>query len=151
MGRKLTESELQLLDPERRRRIHKCRRYYAENRERLTTEVRKYQQRNRAEIVARKKRAYYTEAAHRAYLDKVYGKGAADHYYKQLQKQDGKCVGCGKKTVRRLAQDHHSISGQLRGALCATHCNRILGYARENPEVLRRLADYLEWWESDRF
>ncbi len=28
MGRKLTANELQQLDPERRRRIEKCRRYY---------------------------------------------------------------------------------------------------------------------------
>lgn len=39
--------------------------------------------------------------------------------------------------------DHDHSSGVVRGALCAS-CNMGLGYFKDNPEVLRAAAGYLE-------
>lgn len=39
--------------------------------------------------------------------------------------------------------DHDHKTGKLRNIVCA-HCNSMLGFARDNPEVLRRAAEYLE-------
>jgi hypothetical protein len=39
--------------------------------------------------------------------------------------------------------DHDHTSGAFRGWLCI-NCNTALGYAKDNPVVLRALADYLE-------
>lgn len=52
--------------------------------------------------------------------------------------------GNGTKTAaKRLAIDHSHASGQLRGFLCG-NCNRALGLADDSPELLRKMADYLE-------
>lgn len=71
-----------------------------------------------------------------------------------LQKQNGKCI-CGKlPTNRSLAIDHKHLKNdkklkpeqkrkQLRGLLC-DKCNRALGMLKDNPEVLRLLANYLD-------
>jgi hypothetical protein len=47
------------------------------------------------------------------------------------------------KTGRRLHFDHCHRTGRFRGWLCH-HCNTGLGAARDNPEILRRMIDYLE-------
>jgi hypothetical protein len=44
---------------------------------------------------------------------------------------------------KRLAIDHSHTNGKLRGFLCG-HCNRALGLADDSPELLRKMADYLE-------
>lgn len=61
----------------------------------------------------------------------------------------GKCDICGE--TRRLCIDHdhgccpdNSSCGKcIRGLLCGW-CNNSLGHARDNPEILRKLAVYLE-------
>lgn len=68
--------------------------------------------------------------------------------------QDGLCAGCGTGllTLNRaphVDHDHSCCSGKIacgkcvRGLLCS-RCNIVLGQARDNPDTLRRLADYLE-------
>lgn len=51
------------------------------------------------------------------------------------------CEVCGREVV--LSLDHNHTTGELRGWLCGG-CNVALGYARENPEILRKIADYIE-------
>lgn len=48
-----------------------------------------------------------------------------------------------KRRTKRLAVDHDHGTGAIRGFLC-THCNRGLGYADHDPDLLRAMADYLE-------
>lgn len=49
--------------------------------------------------------------------------------------------GCG--SMKKISLDHDHATGQFRGWLC-DDCNNALGRARDNPAVLRALADYLE-------
>jgi hypothetical protein len=42
-----------------------------------------------------------------------------------------------------LYVDHDHETGLARGLTCAS-CNTALGHAHEDPERLRRMADYLE-------
>lgn len=58
---------------------------------------------------------------------------------RMLDSQNGKCVGCG---LNPTDLDHDHLTGKNRGLLCR-HCNLILGHARDNPEVLEKLAVYL--------
>lgn len=51
------------------------------------------------------------------------------------------CEVCG--SIESLVIDHDHSSGQYRGVLCDL-CNKALGQARDNPEILRDLASYLE-------
>ena len=77
-------------------------------------------------------------------------------YETLLEKQNWVCAVClspetmvdkrsGK--TRRLAVDHNHATGMVRGLLCCA-CNQTIGRLKENPDTLRRLADYLEMWSS---
>lgn len=59
----------------------------------------------------------------------------------------GKCPGCKKEVDLVFDHDHsccvYGCIDCFRGFLCAS-CNHALGYAKDTPEVLRRLANYLE-------
>ena len=50
---------------------------------------------------------------------------------------------------KSISVDHDHDTGRIRGVLC-DRCNRALGYLRDNPDLLRRAADYLERppWEG---
>jgi hypothetical protein len=62
--------------------------------------------------------------------------------------QRGRCAGCGRRVgvVKAGAVDHDHALGNtraaVRGILCST-CNRFLGYVRDDPQTLVRLALYL--------
>lgn len=79
-----------------------------------------------------------------------------DEYAEILAVQGGVCAGCKRppSDTRNLDVDHKHQRGDkrcepleraahVRGLLCH-RCNRGLGLMGENPETLRRLADYLE-------
>lgn len=62
----------------------------------------------------------------------------------------GRCDTCGRtppetgrKRIRRLTIDHNHRTGAFRGLLCAS-CNSAIGFAGDDPDRLRILADYLE-------
>ena len=52
------------------------------------------------------------------------------------------CEVCGT-TDRRLGVDHDHATLTIRGALCH-NCNVAIGLAKENPQILRAAAEYLE-------
>jgi len=66
-------------------------------------------------------------------------------YATKLEEQQGRCEICGvKEEVRRLSADHEHIEPpNPRGLLC-TSCNRALGYLKDDPELLRAAALYIE-------
>ncbi len=71
-----------------------------------------------------------------------YGINLAE-YEALLAKQDGKCAICGGKDEWfSLAVDHCHGTGRIRGLLCS-QCNRGLGLFKDNPEHLKRAAEYL--------
>ena len=58
--------------------------------------------------------------------------------------QGARCAICRQNT--RLQPDHkHVKPPQPRGLLCAP-CNKALGFLRDNPELCRVAAEYLEAW-----
>jgi hypothetical protein len=62
------------------------------------------------------------------------------------ENQTGRCAICGgepKFPRVRLCVDHDHATGQFRGLLCG-HCNTALGLFKDNPETLRKAAEYLE-------
>lgn len=71
-------------------------------------------------------------------------------YDKILADQNGACKLCHRVEtgtrngkVKALAVDHDHETGHVRGLLCE-HCNTGLGKLRDDPETLRRAADYIE-------
>ena len=96
-----------------------------------------------------------TKASSRRTRCEAYGIAEED-YSAILVLQGAVCAGCRKppKDGKNLAIDHTHQSGErrrlgyekgetVRGLLCNV-CNRLLGRARDNANVLRNLAIYLE-------
>lgn len=62
-----------------------------------------------------------------------------------LANQSGVCAICGREPdgfQRAFAVDHDHITGRVRGILCPD-CNRGLGGFQDDPELLRKAAEYL--------
>ena len=73
-----------------------------------------------------------------------------DWFESKLAQQDGRCIICGAtpdpngvKAAARLHVDHDHDTGAVRDLLC-TRCNQGLGYFRDNPDLLRAAADYID-------
>ena len=77
--------------------------------------------------------------------------GVTYHKYEEMHKQQkGLCAICQKPELAlmfgkemKLAVDHDHNTGTVRGLLCC-NCNRGIGLLKDNPEWLRRAAEYIE-------
>lgn len=73
-----------------------------------------------------------------------------EQYDAMFEAQGGVCALCFepetntyKGRVRALSVDHDHRTGAVRALLCST-CNRGIGLLGDDPELLRRAADYLD-------
>lgn len=69
-----------------------------------------------------------------------------EEYYAISAMQNNVCAGCGGVDLdgRALAVDHkHNEDGAIRGLLCSM-CNQGIGLLKDDPIILRKLADYIE-------
>lgn len=90
------------------------------------------------------------DVARAGHLRRTYSLTTAE-YDAMLEQQGGVCATCKKPETRmhqngkvtRLCVDHDHNTGEVRGLLCAG-CNRMIGYAKDNPDTLREAAAYLE-------
>ena len=73
---------------------------------------------------------------------------SADEYDEMVSEQGGLCKICRRPPEsrngieRKLAVDHSHKSGRNRALLCS-RCNLVLGHCQDQPELLRRLMEYL--------
>ena len=72
--------------------------------------------------------------------------GESSYIIRELKKnaprpKPNKCEICG--LTKRIYLDHNHETGKFRGWLCI-NCNLILGHAKDNPELLIKLAEYLK-------
>lgn len=77
-------------------------------------------------------------------LEKILGISERE-YILMMTSQRGVCAICERscKTNQRLSVDHCHKTGRVRGLLCKT-CNSALGLYNDDPNLLRRAADYLD-------
>lgn len=75
-------------------------------------------------------------------LKKRYGIGEAT-YLKIRQKSRDRCAICDGCIANECVIDHEHATGRIRGCLCRK-CNMAIGLMREDPETLRRAAEYIE-------
>lgn len=66
-----------------------------------------------------------------------------EQYHAMLQAQDGRCHICKELFGTLIHVDHDHQNGAVRGLLCHK-CNVGLGHFRDDPELLRAAAAYLE-------
>lgn len=86
-------------------------------------------------------------------LKQAYGIGI-EEYEAILKSQGGVCAGCKRNvTWKRCGKtmpmniDHCHKTGQIRGILCL-HCNRGLGCAEDNIQILKNWINYLEKYQK---
>lgn len=88
-----------------------------------------------------------------SYRDSVREEGLKHRYGKDIKyeemytKQKGCCAICGSKdpgdiSIKNLCVDHDHESSKVRGLLC-TRCNKLIGFARENPDILKLALAFL--------
>lgn len=87
-------------------------------------------------------------------LKRNFGIDLAD-YQRMFVEQGGVCAVCSRpETEKRqgktkwLAVDHNHETGEVRGLLC-TRCNKAIGEMRDDPNLLRNAATYLEQHAAD--
>lgn len=74
-----------------------------------------------------------------------------------MKKQNGTCAICNQPEIVKnnqgqiisLAVDHCHVTGKTRGLLCFC-CNVGLGVFKNNPNLLRKAAEYLELHQIDK-
>jgi hypothetical protein len=80
------------------------------------------------------------------FLVTTYGLTRAD-YDLMVAVQGGLCAMCQRRPRAKLCIDHCHATRRLRFLLCKK-CNIGFGYYDEDPQVLRRAADYAEFWRK---
>lgn len=87
----------------------------------------------------------YAQRRWNSHLRRKYGIDATE-YSRLLEAQCGKCAICHAEhcggRANRFHVDHDHATGKIRGLLC-TRCNQMLGYGRDQAEILESAAGYL--------
>lgn len=66
-----------------------------------------------------------------------------DEYRVLIASNEGHCPICRRKP-KKWVLDHNHSTGEVTGATCSVCNQTLLAYSRHDPEVVRRLLDYLE-------
>lgn len=125
-------------NPEKAKESHRLAqlRWRAKNQEKVRARLREWAKNNRPHVNAYRMKQYYKDK---------YGL-TQEGKQELLESQGGCCAACGSSTPNHKqgwVVDHCHTSGKVRGILCQP-CNLTLGKVRDNPEHLRKLADYVE-------
>lgn len=77
----------------------------------------------------------------------------SEDFQVMLARQSGLCDICGNEfshAKRRSAPavDHDHKTGEVRGVLCGK-CNSLLGFAKDNIDILERASDYLKQFRKN--
>jgi len=96
-------------------------------------------------VYNQKRLAEQTERAYRWKYIKEKTTEVQKVYSKMLKKQDYKCRICGISTEeldKNLCVDHCHTTEKIRGLLCS-NCNSVLGFSKDNIDVLKSAIKYL--------
>lgn len=121
--------------------------YRATNKEKVKAADRRWREKNAEHMRAYNRRRYLEKRG--SHLKIKYGISLAD--YEVLNaKQGGRCAICAAdrtggrgKNPSLFHVDHCHATGKVRGLLCNA-CNRMIGLGKDDPNVLRAGAAYLE-------
>jgi hypothetical protein len=145
------------------RRNERRRQQYADDpevREKSKTRSRAFKRKNKDAINTRRRLRYATDPEYQAGrlaqgsktqrksdLKRKYGL-SLEGYGAMLSRQNGVCVICLKEDVNKpLCVDHDHKKRMLRDLLCDA-CNKGLGIYGDDSALMRRGADYLDYWQQ---
>ena len=69
----------------------------------------------------------------------------SDWFKEQMINLDGRCAICNERPA--VAIDHDHVTGMVRGVLC-TDCNTNLGKLRDRSDIMRWMADYVDYYRE---
>ena len=97
----------------------------------------------------KKVRQWYNPTKRKNYhLKRLYGI-TLEEYKEKLANQGEGCAICGVKIPggngTHFYVDHNHTTGQVRDLLCH-NCNFVIGYAKEDIDILKAVINYLEIW-----
>lgn len=126
-----TEAEKRACKKWRENNRAKSREWYWKNREYVLEKHRKYYQENK-------------DRFRKSSLKRHYGI-TLEEFNALLDIGNNRCRICERRFSETLLPntDHCHSTKKVRGILCGS-CNRGLGYFKDNPELLRKAASYLE-------
>lgn len=110
------------------------------NKSSLKAAQQKYRRKHAEKLRIKRKERKYSRDFH---LRKNYGI-SEEQYCQMVVNQGGLCLLCQKKRKRRLDVDHDHNTSEVRGLLCQ-NCNRLLGWANDDTDVLERAIQYLKY------
>ena len=119
------------------------REYYLKNRAKAKAKATAYRADNAEKIRAYREATKERDKLRR--LSKLHGISEAEV---QALLETSECPICGVKLldeslqINSLVIDHCHETGRVRGAICNS-CNKMLGYARDNPQILSQAIKYL--------
>ena len=121
--------------------------YYITNKQKIDKYNKQWSKANRDKINKRQRERRKNNHIKSKEYRLKYRFGITLEDYNQLfNNQQGCCAICGvhqSELQRALDIDHSHKTGEIRGLLCGA-CNLLLGNGKDNPEILRIAADYLE-------
>ena len=98
---------------------------------------------HRAERIEKARAAYDRNPLKYCSAERKRRYGLTDETFEALKaKTSGACGVCGHVRAQMVI-DHCHATNKVRGYLCG-NCNRAIGMAKDDPAILRKLADYLE-------
>lgn len=78
------------------------------------------------------------------HVERTYGV-TPEQYMAMHKAQGGRCAIC-RRVRSRLGVDHNHLTGLVRGLVCVVgdkSCNRMIGWAKHDPAMFDRAAEYL--------
>lgn len=141
----------------RERRIAEAKAYYEANKERIQAARVARRQANLEDYRARDRARYHADPDRRRESNRRWHERnphkaqanshglSAEQFTAMLQAQHHICALCDASFAnRRPYIDHDHQTGEVRGLLCM-NCNTALGHFRDDPYLMRRAADYVQW------
>ena len=109
---------------------------------------RRWREKNKERINAQQRARYDPAKWRNDYLKRTFGITQSD-YEEMLALQGSRCAICGRAPdeAKALHIDHCHDSGKIRALLCGS-CNRMLGLAKDSPEILEGAARYLRRYSA---
>ena len=87
----------------------------------------------------------YKNMERKTHIKQKYGM-SVEHYNTKLKSQNNVCYICKThNNSKKLIIDHCHATGIVRGVLCH-FCNSVLGFSKENIDVLKSVISYIEEW-----
>jgi galactose-1-phosphate uridylyltransferase len=124
-----------------KKRREKDKEYYEQNKEKRISQAKASYEKNRDKVLKRGRERHL----------RIKYNLSSEQYLDMVVSQENCCAICGKpehrllKTgdIKPLSVDHNHVTNEVRELLC-NDCNALLGFAKENVNVLQNSIKYLQ-------